>query len=69
MKNAAHVLGKEMLNFLESKDLSVEDCIGKCYDGTLNMMPEKKEVAFLYYQKPSSSHYTLQLAQFKFSVC
>ena len=51
MKNTAHVIGKEMLNFLEPKGFPVEDYIGKCYNGTLNMMSEKKDVALFILAK------------------
>ena len=44
-KISGAVIGREMLNFLESKELSVEDLIGQCYDVAPNMQSDKKGMA------------------------
>ena len=50
-----------MLNFLESKEHPVEDCIGQCFDGFPNVKPVKnRETASLILEKapqPAAAHY------------
>ena len=65
------VIGKEMLNFFESKKLPVEDLIGQSYDEVPNMQSEKKGVASVVLEKTpqtavtncSSSNLNLALAK------
>ena len=60
-----------MLNFLESKELSVEDLIGQCYDVVPNIQSDKKGMGVVILQKApqaavtscSSSNLNLALAK------
>ena len=45
------VIGNDMLDFLESKEHPVEDCIGQRYDGAPNMQLEKKGMASFISEK------------------
>ena len=58
------LVGMKMLNFQESKEPPLEDCIGHRYDGTPNMQSEKKGMASFVLEKASQA---AQYAQFKSS--
>ena len=45
----------KMLNFQESKEPPLEDCIGHRYDGTPNMQSEKKGMALFVLEKASQA--------------
>ena len=62
------VIGKEMLNVLESKEPAVKHSIRQRCDGVPNMQPGKKCGVIYIRKRTSSSFYTLQFVQLKFSV-
>ena len=62
------VIGKEMLNVLESKEPAVKHSIRQRCDGVPNMQPGKMCGVIYIRKRTSSSFYVLQFAQLKFSV-